>query len=82
MTLQDFMKKYAMSRMKLSGPAEGSLLMNRNDGEEFSSDDAYEFYANAEKTLWVSVNRTRRRFRLCFHDHVQALGIFVIDYLN
>jgi hypothetical protein len=40
--------------------------------------DRYEFYANPEKTVWVSLNQRRKRFRICFCEMVNICS----DWLN
>jgi hypothetical protein len=32
----------------------------------------YEIYANADKTIWVSLNKNRNRFRICYCELVNV----------
>ena len=55
--------------MQIHGGVPAIFLMDDEEAKN-SFSDQYEFYSNADKTIWVSVNRTRRGFRICFHDLV------------
>jgi hypothetical protein len=67
MTIQQFIEKRSLSRMNLGAWKPAMFLMD-DEGEVERFRDQYEFYANADKTVWVSVNRTRARFRICYCD--------------
>jgi len=71
MTIKEFIAKYSLSPMQFPPPGwKPAMFLMDDDAAKESFDDRYEFYANAERTIWVSVNRTRRRFRICFCDLV------------
>jgi len=70
MTIQQVIEKYSLSPMQFPSGWKPAMFLMDDDAAKDSFDDRYEFYANAEKTIWVSVNRTRQRFRICFCDLV------------
>jgi hypothetical protein len=71
MKIQQFIEKYSLSQVQFPAPGFKPVMFLMDDeSAKESFDDRYEFYANAEKTIWVSVNRTRQRFRICFCDLV------------
>jgi len=71
MTAQEFIEKYSLSPVQFQAGAPVVLLQDENEQQGGKSlFDRYEFYANADRTIWLSINRTRNLFRICFHDLV------------
>jgi hypothetical protein len=78
MKLEQFIEKHSLSRMQFpSGRVEAMFSMPDEDAKR-SRDDRYELYANAGKTIWVSLNQTHRRFRICFCEMV----VLCSEWLN
>ena len=70
MKLQQFIEKYSLLPMHFPSGWKPTMFLMEDEPQRNSFDDQYEFYSNADKTIWVSVNRTRHRFRICFCDLV------------
>jgi hypothetical protein len=67
MTIQQFIEKHSLSPVQFGDLKPAVLLMgDRDDPRRF--EDSYEFYRNADKTIWVSINRTQNWFRIVYHD--------------
>jgi hypothetical protein len=78
MKLQQFIEKHSLSPMQFSSDWTPAMFLMDDEESRRSFSDQYEIYANAEKTIWVSVNRSRGRFRICFCDMVNICS----DWLN
>ena len=68
MKLDDFISKHSLSPIHFPTWKPAMLLMPDEAGEQFF--DRYEFFANSDKTILVSLNRTRSRFRICYYEMV------------
>ena len=67
MTIQQFIEKHSLSPVQFGDCKPAVLLMgDRDDPRRF--EDCYEFYRNADRTIWVSINRTQNWFRIVYHD--------------
>ena len=69
MTIQEFIEKHSLSPVQI-GPVKPAPLVNGEEKDADRFDDTFEFYSNPGRTIWVSMNRTRNRFRIVFHDLV------------
>jgi hypothetical protein len=67
MTIQQFIENHSLSAVEFGDLKPAVLLMgDRDDPRRF--EDFYEFYRNADRTIWVSINRTQNWFRIVYHD--------------
>ncbi len=66
MTIEQFIEKHSLSPVEIAWRPAVFLTGDRDDPARF--DDRYEFYASPDRTIWVSINRTRNRFRVVYHD--------------
>jgi hypothetical protein len=67
MTIQQFIEKHSLSPVQIGDWRPAVLLIgDRDDPRRF--EDHYEFYRNADRTIWVSINRTQNWFRIVYHD--------------
>ena len=63
MTIQQFIEKHSLSLVQVGDLKPAVLLMgDRDDPRRF--EERYEFYRNADRTIWVSINRTQNWFRI------------------
>jgi uncharacterized protein YegL len=68
MTNQDFIKKHSLSVVQIGDWRPAVFLMDDDRDDPRRFDDHYKFYANADRTIWVSINETRNRFRIVYAD--------------
>jgi hypothetical protein len=67
MTIQQFIEKHSLSTLQLPGWKPAVFLTD--DGDDPNRlDDRYHFYANGDRTIFVSINTTRNRFRIVYAD--------------
>ena len=67
MTIQQFIEKHSLSQVQIGDCKPAVLLMgDRDDPRRFK--DSYEFYRNADRTIWMSINRTQNLFRIVYDD--------------
>ncbi|HXX42175.1 MAG TPA: hypothetical protein VEI58_07900, partial [Chthoniobacterales bacterium] len=72
MTIQQFIAKHSLSPVQLGGWRPAVFLTDEPDDPARGFDDQYEFYANADRTIWVPINRTRGVFRIVHADMLMA----------
>lgn len=74
-TLVDYIKKYDLQPWRqypsnppsLFGAWIANLYVKRSDEDRWE-DDRFEILANADKTRFVSINKTRQLFRIIHHE--------------
>src|ERR1700693_826326 len=67
MTIEQFIEKHSLSPLQIGDWKPAVLLTDdREDSRRF--DERYDFYTNADRTIWVSINRSRNEFRIVYHD--------------
>lgn len=75
MTIEDYITKHSLSPVRI-GPWKPSVLLM--DEDKLGEDSQYEYYASADRTLWVALNRTKLRFRICHNE----LTLICTDWLQ
>ena len=92
MTIQDYIKKYELTLWRtwpvfggLETPWMPEFFVSEEIGgktEKFDSLDKFEIYANAEKNRFVSMNITRRIFRIVHYELIIITSEWQPAHLN
>ena len=81
MTIHQFIETHSLSPVQLGDRKPAVLLMGDRDDPR-RSEDCYEFYRNADRTIWVSINRTQNWFRIVYHDLLMVYSDWENPALN
>src|SRR5579864_8277662 len=72
MTIQQFIEKHSLSPVQFGGFRPAVLVDPDADDKDAKRadrfDEEFEFYASPDRTIWVSINRSRNRFRIVFAE--------------
>jgi hypothetical protein len=72
MKVEEFIQKHSLTQIELPDWRPALLLMDDDRDDPRRFDDKYEVYTNGDQTIWVSINRTRNRFKVCYHEFLTA----------
>jgi len=74
MTIEQFIAKHGLSPVGFGAGFLPAVLVDGEEKDAKRFDDEFEFYSNSDRTISVSMNRTRNRFCVVFHDLVQIFS--------